>query len=169
MRRPMDAPPGRPLENDADDNPCVGCGPRHPFGARLAFHDDGKRTRAVASLDDRYCGFPGAVHDAFVFLAMDEAIAWAGYARFGRNVAGDGESTLYVEKVRTGVPFTVEAWPGHQAGGWWWFVARVVQKGKEVAHLEQRVRPWTDDEARRAADDETMPRSIREDARAWLA
>ncbi|HWH08395.1 MAG TPA: hypothetical protein VNX21_04285 [Candidatus Thermoplasmatota archaeon] len=94
--------------------------------------DDGEVTRARLALE--------RVSDALLFAAMDEIMRENARRRFGGEPAPDPEATFYHDgTVRPG-PLEVDARPGRAAGGWWWFVARIVQEGQERAHLERRMR-----------------------------
>ena len=95
--------------------------------------DDGEVTRAALALD--------RVSDALLFAAMDEVLHENARRRFGKDAAGDGEATFYHDGTARPGPVEVDARPGRTAGGWWYFVARVVQDGAEKAHLERRMRP----------------------------
>jgi hypothetical protein len=76
--------PGVELENDPDDNPCFGCGPKNPIGMRMRFFDDGKVVRSELTLDDRYSGSWGVVLDPIVYAALDEMVTWAACGPRGR-------------------------------------------------------------------------------------
>lgn len=73
-----------PLENDPA-NPCIGCGPSHPHGLRLAFRRaaEGGATTRLADLE-RYNGWPGRLHSGILYLAMLETANWTVYAALGR-------------------------------------------------------------------------------------
>src|SRR5438067_3568971 len=75
--------PRMSMEN-VSSNPCVGCGPSHPVGSRLAFEalPDGASTRFVA--EPRWQGFPGRMHSAILYLALIETMNWALYAKTRR-------------------------------------------------------------------------------------
>jgi hypothetical protein len=72
------------LENSAD-NMCVGCGPSNPFGMRLAFEKTTDGASASFLAEERWCGFPGRVHSAVLYLGLIEAMNWALYARANRT------------------------------------------------------------------------------------
>lgn len=156
------------MENDPDDNPCFACGPKNAVGLRMRFFDDGERVRSSLTLDDRYSGYAGSVLQGILYAAMDDAVFWCAYARFG--IMGTSDAPLvvtaeYPGRVRTGAPFLVEARedePGR-------FVAECIQEDTTQARLTMRMRPWTRDELARAATNARLPRSIRDEARQWLA
>lgn len=95
--------------------------------------DDGEVTRASVRLD--------RVSDALLFAAMDEVMRENAQRRFHKSCEADAEATFYHDGTATPGAMEVDARPGRAAGGWVWFVARVVQGGKERAHLERRMRP----------------------------
>ena len=95
--------------------------------------DDGEVTRMTLALE--------RVSDALLFAAMDEMLHENARRRFGQTAASDGEATFYHDGTVAPGPLEVDARPGRAAGGWWYFVARVVQAGAEKAHLERRMRP----------------------------
>lgn len=95
--------------------------------------DDGEVTRARLALE--------RVSDALLFAAMDEVLHENARRRFGKAAASDGEATFFHDGSVNPGPLVVDARPGRAAGGWWYFVARVVQDGAERAHLERRMRP----------------------------
>jgi acyl-coenzyme A thioesterase PaaI-like protein len=151
------------MDNDPDDNPCFACGPRNPVGLRMRFFDDGDAVRSELTLDDRYCGYTGTVLQGILYSAMDDAIFWCAYARFGIMGTSDMPARVeadYLGSVRTGAPFLVEARRvGERA-----FEARCVQDGKDRAALRMRLRPWSAEELARGAKDPRLPRSIRAEA-----
>ncbi|HVL47687.1 MAG TPA: hypothetical protein VM889_03935 [Candidatus Thermoplasmatota archaeon] len=72
-----------PLEN-TPGNPCVGCGPEHPTGLRLAFEREGDivRTRFEATASRE--GWPDRLHSGLLYLAMLETANWTLYGLGGR-------------------------------------------------------------------------------------
>lgn len=156
--------PGVELENDAEDNPCFACGPRNPVGLRMRFFDDGARLRAQLTLDDRYSGYSGSVLQGILYAAMDDAIFWCAYARFGEMGTSVGDPTVsYPGRVLTGAPFLVEAWQDEDA-----FHASCAQDGRVHARMRWPMRRWSREEYARAADDPQVPRSVRAEARRML-
>lgn len=71
------------LENDPR-NPCVGCGPEHPTGLRLAFRREGDLVLATLDASDRYQGWPGRLHSGILYLAMLETANWTLFGLRGR-------------------------------------------------------------------------------------
>ena len=100
-----------------------------------AFVDDGEVVSARVALPE--------ARDAVLFALMDDALHACAEARFGREAGGDGEATFYHDGTTVPAEALVDARPGRAAGGWWYFVARVVQDGVGKAHLERRMRPRT--------------------------
>lgn len=98
----------------------------------MNIHDDGEVTRLRVHLPD--------ARDATIFGALDDAIHENARRRFGKPAKSDGEATYYSDGTTTPGEAHVDARPGRAAGGWWHFVARLVQDGQERAHLERRMR-----------------------------
>lgn len=71
------------LANDAG-NPCVGCGPEHPTGLRLAFQREGDAVATRFAASGRFQGFPGRLHSGILYLAMLETANWTVYGLRGR-------------------------------------------------------------------------------------
>jgi hypothetical protein len=164
--------PGRELPNDPDDNPCFGCGPRNPIGLRMRYWDDGQVVRSELTLSDEYCGWPGHVMSWIVLTALDEAIVWAAWARFGKLATETGAPPTWElpGRVATGRPFVVEARVvERRADGSARFEAVAVQDGEVRVRLREDVRPLTPKEAEELLARPGMPRTIREDAREILA
>lgn len=90
------------LENDAA-NPCFGCGPANPAGMRLRFSRDGDAVTSSFVAEERFQGFPGTLHTAFLYLALVETANWTVWGLLGR--AGVPKATGPLEtlaRVRTG-------------------------------------------------------------------
>lgn len=75
--------PSIPLANDPA-NPCIGCGPAHPFGLRLAFTRKGDAVSTRLAATDAWQGAPGRLHSAILSLAMMETANWTVYGLLGR-------------------------------------------------------------------------------------
>jgi hypothetical protein len=60
-------------------NPCVGCGPAHPWGLRLRFAREGQRVISALATTDAMQGWPGRLHSALLYLALLETANWAYY------------------------------------------------------------------------------------------
>lgn len=147
----MDALPGRELP-DAADNASLASGPRHPWGLRMRFFDDGQRVRARLLLDDAWCGAQGSLLDGVAFVALDEAAAWCARERLGGAVAGDRDHHFVAQgAVKTGLPFFVEAWRvgPPMEDGWSRFQAHLRQEGDVRARLMNRFRAVVGDEPAR--------------------
>jgi hypothetical protein len=72
-----------PLENHPG-NPCIGCGPEHPTGLRLAFRREGDAVTTTFAASGRYQGFPGRLHSGILYLALLETANWTVYGLQGR-------------------------------------------------------------------------------------
>lgn len=71
------------LENDPT-NPCFGCGPANAAGMRLRFFHEGDAVRSSFVAEERFQGFPGTLHSAFLYLALVEVMNWTVWATLGR-------------------------------------------------------------------------------------
>jgi acyl-coenzyme A thioesterase PaaI-like protein len=72
---PVDSSPSVPLDPDAlfgPDQPCFGCGPRHPIGLRLKFQREGNQVVTRFVPGENYQGPPGIMHGGLVMTAADE-------------------------------------------------------------------------------------------------
>src|SRR5438270_10360195 len=77
-----------------EDQPCFGCGPKHPFGFHLSFdpEEDQVVTRFVPG--PQYQGPPGIMHGGLVMTLADEVAAWALLAlkeKFGFTATVEGK------------------------------------------------------------------------------
>ena len=80
----MASPPGPlALENDPR-NPCIGCGPDHPTGLRLAFRREGDIVTTTFVASGRFQGWPERLHSGILYLAMQETANWTVYGLRGR-------------------------------------------------------------------------------------
>ncbi|HWG90937.1 MAG TPA: hypothetical protein VNZ52_08845 [Candidatus Thermoplasmatota archaeon] len=86
------APAPVALENDPR-NACVGCGPEHPTGLRLAFRREGDTVATTLEATGRHEGWPGRLHSGILYLAMLETANW----------------TLYGLRERVGLPVRTSA------------------------------------------------------------
>jgi acyl-coenzyme A thioesterase PaaI-like protein len=108
-----------------DDQPCFGCGPRHPHGLRLAFERDGEEvvTRFVPGADRQ--GPPGIMHGGLVATAADELADWALIAILGKFGFTASFEARYAAPVRIGR--VVEG------------RARIVKNAGRIADVEARL------------------------------
>ena len=163
---------GKELPNDAEDNPCFCCGPKNPVGLRMRFFDDGTTVRSTLTLDDRYGGSHENVLSGIVFSTLEETLYWAAWARFGEHasVATEGPSAMaFVNSVKVGRPFVVEATIVRDHGDVKDMRARVMQAGGECATLAWTYRRMTRDEIGKALKRPNLERSNREELTAMLA
>ena len=163
---------GKELPNDAEDNPCFCCGPKNPVGLRMRFFDDGTTVRSALTLDDRYGGSHENVLSGIVFSALEDALYWAAWARFGEHatIATEGPSELvFAHGVRVGKPFVVEATVVRDHGDVKDMRAKVVQSGGECATLAWTYRRMTRDEIEKVLKRANLERSNREEFAAMLA
>lgn len=60
-----------------EDHTCFGCGPKHPFGFRLAFERHEDEVHARFTPGEHYQGPPGLMHGGLTATLADEVGAWA--------------------------------------------------------------------------------------------
>lgn len=97
-----------PLPNDPA-NPCIGCGPAHPFGLRLAFERDGDVVRTRLTARPEWVGAPDRLHSAVLYLAMMETANWTVYGLLGRVGAPTRTSALGAKRwVAVGETIVIE-------------------------------------------------------------
>lgn len=95
------------LENDPQ-NPCVGCGPEHPTGLRLAFQRRGDAVETTLEATERHQGWPGRLHSGILYLAMLETANWTVYGATGRVGLPTRTSALGLQRwVRVGETLTL--------------------------------------------------------------
>ncbi|WP_136513512.1 PaaI family thioesterase [Geomonas edaphica] len=63
---------------------CFVCSEGHPHGLGLRFHHTTDGVACVTSIPATYCGFDGMVHGGIISALMDEAAAYAIFARHGK-------------------------------------------------------------------------------------
>lgn len=85
---PVVPPMTSSLENPPE-NPCFGCGPRHPRGLRLAFEetvgDDGERVvRTTFTPKADEIGWPTLFHHGLHFMALYETSYWTALTLGGK-------------------------------------------------------------------------------------
>ncbi len=59
------------------DQPCFGCGPRHPIGFRLSFEVEADTVVTRFTPGEQYQGPPGIMHGGLVTTLADETAVWA--------------------------------------------------------------------------------------------
>jgi hypothetical protein len=138
------------LENDPS-NPCVGCGPAHPFGLRLVFEGDEVEVSTTLAARGEWQGAPGKLHSAILYLAMTETANWTVYGLLGRIGAPRRTSALAARRF-VAVGETLRLVGRRAAGGAEPFVASVEARdarGDVVATLERAFDLPTEEEFRR--------------------
>jgi len=115
-----------------DDQPCFGCGPKHPFGFRLRFREEEGAIVTRFMPGEAHQGPPGVMHGGLVFTLADELAAWAvivGLGKFGFTVRFSGKLQ---RPVRPGVDLEGRADIPRQAGRTCDVEVRLSQKGEPV-------------------------------------
>lgn len=122
------------LENDPR-NPCVGCGPEHPTGLRLAFRRRGDRVETTLLATDLHQGWPGRLHSGILYLAMLETANWTIYGLLGRVGLPTRTSALGLTRwVRVGETLTLT---GRKEGEGLVRVEATDEAGTSLATLER--------------------------------
>lgn len=86
------------LENDPA-NPCIGCGPVHPFGLRLAFEREGDTVQTTLAAAEAWQGAPGRLHSAILSLAMMETANWTVFGLLDRVGLPTRTSAIAMKRV----------------------------------------------------------------------
>jgi len=131
----MSAPlsPIVPLDADVyfgSEQPCFGCGPRHPIGLRLKFTREGDQVFTRFVPGENYQGPPGIMHGGLVLTAADELADWAIVGlreRFGFTTQFD---IRLRSPVRIGQQVVGRAWIAKDS-------SRIVRVEVELAQAEQ--------------------------------
>ena len=86
-----------------EDQPCFGCGPKHPHGFRLSFEriEDGVRTRFTPGEDHQ--GPISVMHGGLVSTLVDEVAAWSLLAETGKFGFTTQMQVKFRAPVRVGV------------------------------------------------------------------
>lgn len=87
---------------------CFVCSEGHPHGLGLRFHHTGEGVVCFCSIPDSYCGFDGMVHGGIISAVMDEAAAYALFARHGQLGVTREMTTKFLKPVLTNTPIRVE-------------------------------------------------------------
>jgi acyl-coenzyme A thioesterase PaaI-like protein len=136
-----------------DDHGCFGCGRLNPHGLHLAFvpMDDGAGVWAPFTPAIEHEGFAGIIHGGIVTAVLDEAMAWAIYARGVWAVTGKIE-VRFRQPVEAGVAARV--------------IGRVVaDRGRILETVGELCR--AEDDALLASATATFVRVPDDQARAW--
>lgn len=113
------------------DQPCFGCGPKHPIGFHLTFARDGDQVVTTFTPGPQYQGPPGIMHGGLVMTLADEVGAWALLAfkeKFGFTASVEGRLR---RPVRIGVPTEGRAWIAKDTSRVVRVDVKVSQKGEE--------------------------------------
>ena len=105
-----------------EDQPCFGCGPRHPAGFHLAFTVDGDDVVTRFTPDSRYQGPPGLMHGGLVATLADELAAWVLVVKKGKFGFTAKMDLRFRAGLRIGLP--VEGRGRHR------------RDGRRVVHIE---------------------------------
>ena len=93
-----------PLSTFGPDQPCFGCGPRHPIGFHLEPYREGDVVCVDYTPPERFQGPPGLMHGGLVMTLADELGAWVVLGlkeRFGFTAAIEAR---LLRPVRIGAP-----------------------------------------------------------------
>lgn len=86
---------------------CFVCSEGHPHGLGLRFHHTVNGVACVTRIPATYCGFDGMVHGGIISALMDEAAAYALFARHGRLGVTREITVRFLKPVPTGVDLRV--------------------------------------------------------------
>jgi uncharacterized protein (TIGR00369 family) len=87
---------------------CFVCSEGHPHGLGLRFHHTEDGVVCLCTIPPSYCGFDGMVHGGIISTLMDEAAAYALFARHGKLGVTREMSTRFLKPVPTGAELRVE-------------------------------------------------------------
>ncbi|HTW40020.1 MAG TPA: hypothetical protein VMF04_04100 [Thermoplasmata archaeon] len=109
------------LENPPE-NPCFGCGPRHPRGLRLNFEkvdrpDGTPELRTYFTPQPDEVGWPGIFHTGLHFTVLYEVSYWTALTLGGRLMVSTGPGTYAHQRLpRVGRPHIARARMGPATG-----------------------------------------------------
>jgi len=86
---------------------CFVCSEGHPHGLGLRFHHTVDGVVCICTIPDSFCGFDGMVHGGIISTLMDEAAAYALFARHGKLGVTREMSTRFLKPVATGTQLRV--------------------------------------------------------------
>jgi hypothetical protein len=103
-----------PLENPPE-NPCFGCGPRHPRGLHLQFEritapDGHAELRTLFTPREDEVGWPGIFHTGLHFTVLYEVSYWTALTLGGQLMVSTGPGTYAHQRLpRVGHPHVARA------------------------------------------------------------
>lgn len=86
---------------------CFVCSEGHPHGLGLRFHHTTDGVACVTSIPATYCGFDGMVHGGIISALLDEAAAYALFARHGKLGVTRDITVRFLKPVPTGTEIRV--------------------------------------------------------------
>lgn len=86
---------------------CFVCSEGHPHGLGLRFHHTLDGVACITAVPAGYCGFDGMVHGGIISALMDEAAAYALFARHGRLGVTREITVRFLKPVPTGTKLRV--------------------------------------------------------------
>jgi len=114
------------------DQPCFGCGPRHPTGLHLEFERDGDEVVTTFVPGELHQGPPGVMHGGLVLALADELGAWTVVGlkeKFGFTAAVEARLKA---PVRVGAPIEGRGRIVHETSRTVRVEVRMVQSEVEV-------------------------------------
>lgn len=86
---------------------CFVCSEGHPHGLGLRFHHTTDGVACVTRIPATYCGFDGMVHGGIISALLDEAAAYALFARHGKLGVTRDITVRFLKPVPTGTEIRV--------------------------------------------------------------
>jgi len=86
---------------------CFVCSEGHAHGLGLRFHHTKDGVVCFTAISNAFCGFDGMVHGGIISTLMDEAAAYALFARHGKLGVTREMSTRFLKPVATGTQLRV--------------------------------------------------------------
>lgn len=88
---------------------CFVCSEGHPHGLQIRFHHTESGVVSLCRVPGSYCGFDGMVHGGIISALMDEAAAYALFARHGKLGVTREMTVRFLKPVHTDSDIRVEA------------------------------------------------------------
>ncbi len=152
---------GKLLEDDGNENPCFGCGPRNRRGLRLRFFDDGRAVRSELAPRPEFEGWPTNWNLGLALTAAIETLGWALWERQGPSRISGPLKVEGLGRLQLALPLRFEA-RRVRRGRTAQIVSSVRQRGRLVLRVSAPVARMTPADAARCLRTYSgIPRSMR--------